>query len=234
MNSKVKELTEYVPSVTVVLIVLGYTNHYFYYYHFGIPIYNYLDVSEIIFSFSSIIPSAFVAVIFIVFASLSDTYYKAERDAELDRLIERIKKRRLDEKQPESKTKRTLSLFVWIISKVPSRYHSTVKVLYLIPLLGIKLAAGLILLIIGLELPYYLFRHVVLLDFQSELIFYGIFVAIIVTVITFAPKGARLTNVIYLAVFVAFISLKTRASYNAIMASNPTHSVEITLTSNEK
>jgi len=53
-------LGDQLPKYSIVFIVFGYFNTYNYYNFFSIPIYNYLDVSEIIFSFSSIFSLMYV------------------------------------------------------------------------------------------------------------------------------------------------------------------------------
>jgi hypothetical protein len=55
-------IAEQIPLYTVLLIVVSYFNMYNYYNMFAIPIYNYIDVSEIIFSISSTFNLIFMTI----------------------------------------------------------------------------------------------------------------------------------------------------------------------------
>jgi len=54
------------PIATLLIICLGYFNIHTYYHFFGIKIYNYLDVSEIIFSFVSILDEIFMTLLGVI------------------------------------------------------------------------------------------------------------------------------------------------------------------------
>lgn len=58
-------IAEHIPLVTIVVLISGYFNIHSYYPSFGISIYNYLDPSEIVFSFSSIAFELLVAALFV-------------------------------------------------------------------------------------------------------------------------------------------------------------------------
>ncbi|SRR5260221_7726595 len=51
---KAKPVLEFIPAVSICVVVVGYFNLYFYYNQFGIDISTFIDASEIIFSFSAI------------------------------------------------------------------------------------------------------------------------------------------------------------------------------------
>lgn len=64
---------KYVPIVYPLLVFLGYINYDFYYRKFGIDIFNYLSINELLFSFISIAyPILFYIFIFSIWGSLND------------------------------------------------------------------------------------------------------------------------------------------------------------------
>jgi hypothetical protein len=62
VETTMKKISEYLPLITVCTVLIGFLNIYNYYKYFGIEIFNYLDASEIIFSFSSLIFSIILVV----------------------------------------------------------------------------------------------------------------------------------------------------------------------------
>lgn len=73
------------PLITVLIILLGYLNTYSLYYWFGIPIHNYLDTSEIIFSFSDILPeiASIIIMVAVLFGIEPILYYKVPSTSEI-------------------------------------------------------------------------------------------------------------------------------------------------------
>src|SRR5688572_12442786 len=55
MTPTIKKLTEAIPFVTVLTILLGYLNFHTYYIFFDINIFSFLDTSEIILSFGAFV-----------------------------------------------------------------------------------------------------------------------------------------------------------------------------------
>ncbi|HEU5292484.1 MAG TPA: hypothetical protein VFU05_17675 [Cyclobacteriaceae bacterium] len=64
------ELKKWAPFATIGIVILSFLNLHFFYSGFGIQIYNYLDVSEIIFSLTAFFASLFSLLYFVVFLYL--------------------------------------------------------------------------------------------------------------------------------------------------------------------
>lgn len=79
MNAIVKNAKDNIPLISVIVILLGYFNIYHYFQFFGLNIYNYLDISEIIFSFSSIFFSALTFSVSLFAGSLIIHYSQLPR-----------------------------------------------------------------------------------------------------------------------------------------------------------
>jgi hypothetical protein len=235
INRSLERNFKNIPAFTVAMIILSYLNHYLYFYYFGIPIYNYLDATEIIFSFSSVIPALFIGIVLYMLMTFSDHYLREQREEEMKRFIERMEKRKLEEQQkPKKSESKKFSLVGWIFSKIPVKYHSIAKWFYILPVVAIQFMVIMAVMITTLfVLPALLFDNLVVIDNEWEYIFYFIFILIIAMINTLAPKGARITNVTYLAIIVIFITYKTRASYNAAIRGRPKYNIEIVLSNSE-
>ncbi len=71
MTEKIKSLTQYIPAFYPLLIYLGFIRYDFYYQEFDIDIFNYLSVSEILFSFVPLIAPVLIKLTYILFAFLT-------------------------------------------------------------------------------------------------------------------------------------------------------------------
>lgn len=69
-------ITEFIPTITLVIIVLAFFNLYSFYSFYGIDISSYIDATEIIFSFSSLFYSVFLLTATAIFV-YSTTEYSA-------------------------------------------------------------------------------------------------------------------------------------------------------------
>lgn len=85
-------LKEYLPTVTIALTLIGFFDLYFYFRLFNIDIYNFLDVVEIIFSFSSIFLYfvGLVLALLLLYASLLIMVIPFSRNEKLMGRLERL------------------------------------------------------------------------------------------------------------------------------------------------
>jgi hypothetical protein len=68
MTDRLKPLLQFIPLFYPLLIYLGFIRYNFYYEEFDIDIFNYLNISEILFSFVPLIAPALITLTYILFA----------------------------------------------------------------------------------------------------------------------------------------------------------------------
>jgi len=62
-----KKIVESWPIISIAILMISFLNYAFYYSQFGIPIHNYIDLSEIIFSLLTFVSSLFAICSFVLF-----------------------------------------------------------------------------------------------------------------------------------------------------------------------
>ncbi len=91
-------LRENLVVISVVLILLGYYDRYLFYQNWGIDIYPYIDVSEIIFTFSNVLAAAVLYVVPFLFMlmlspMMTASFIKNEEKSSTVNIKERVQKR---------------------------------------------------------------------------------------------------------------------------------------------
>jgi hypothetical protein len=215
------ELIDKISKYGLVLIFLGYLNIYFYYDYFGIQIYHYLEASEIIFSFSSLIQTFYFALILVLLASISahlrkDEFEKIVADART-KAAQDVKEK-VGEERPSSKTQAEKKKF-WVRVKEKA-------VLIVVALIGNALFYVLFLLVGGF------LSNLKIDNSKVKLVFEMAFVLCLLLIYTFVPRKSRNSTAVYfgyLSIVVAFLYIRTYSSYTLVKDNNAKYSAAITL-----
>jgi hypothetical protein len=220
------------PMFSAVVIVLGFLNSFLYYHYFGIPVYNYLETSEIIFSFSSIVPILLSSSFAYLMMNVWEYIFRKQREEQEKRVLQRLQteKETVKQEKPE-KDPWWSTLLLPLFLKTPGWFHPIawfiIKLLIAI-IVYASIAAGFTVIAM---LAVLLFTKVTLLTFNNEAFFTLLFFMVVGIVRMFLPRQIVLVKsmAIYFAIILLFILLRTRAAYNAVIEGNPKYNVSLNL-----
>jgi hypothetical protein len=212
----------------VAVVLLGYINIYSYYFWFGFSIYPYLETSEIIFSFSSmIIPIALILGVRLVMMYQENQLkeYEAERTKEL---LEKM-----NASPTSDKPKWTLLNFFASIVAVPISWikWEWLRKAILFVVAVIYAYVSIFLLVVAVVLIFGLFSIIRLNDFSWEILFYAFFIVVLMTIDVFTMRSESKTKVytIYAGAILFFILVRSHSSYNSVMDKNPKYKAALVL-----
>jgi len=204
--------------ISILIILLGYINLYFYYFFYGLEIYNFLDTTEIIFSFSSLIPTSLVLISMFTFGEFFRYLNKEEEEARMKKIMEEVEKKK-KEKEEKSESEKVNRQF---------RFHIKSNILR-------KALIGIIAVVLTFISQFFfllIFALLAGLEVTSSSwnsIFELSFAIFLMIVYTFSRRQANKQKLYFgmTVLFALFLVIRSNAAHNAVIKGNPKYSVEI-------
>lgn len=220
------EILDKVSKWGIAIVVLGYINVYLYYNYFGISIYPYLETSEIIFSFSSIIPSLAIILFLHLLMMYFDYINREHREQQIEEMIAAIKNKPLKE---ENKKEGWFEIILDFILKPFKKVWLIKTIAYSFAFLFCIGFLSFIFVVIGLILGAV--SAIRLPDLSWELLFYAFFIVgfLMIETIIRNEKSPNKVYLIYAGAIVLFIFIRTHAAYNMIKDNKPKYTTQLLL-----
>ena len=205
-------LVNEISKISILVILLGYLNLYFYYFFFGIEIYNFLDTAEIIFSFSSLIPTSLILVTMYTFGEYFRYLNREEEEAKMKRIIERMEKEKLEPK----KEKKTFSFNI--------KNRILRKLVLFAVTIFLTLISQLMLLLVFAALA-----SIQVTSSSWNLIFELTFAILLMIVYVLYPRQASKQKLYFgmTVLFALFLVIRNNAAHNSVINGNPRYSANI-------
>jgi len=207
-----------ISKISILIILLGYINLYFYYFFYGLEIYNFLDTTEIIFSFSSLIPTSLILISMFTFGEFFRYLNKEEEEGRLKKTTVEIEKKKQDNEDKAELEK----------VKKKFRFHIKSNILR-------KAFIGVIAIVLTLISQFFLLLIFALLaglevtSSDWNLIFELSFAIFLMIVYVFSRRQTNKQK-LYLGMvvlFALFLVIRNNAAHNAVTNGNPKYYVEI-------